>query len=193
MTGALLARYDSAHAHGGQQANVVPAVMEEVECQQCEEAWLATPGAGGVYYYVLHHRFTGSCTSSRGTQISIPAQATKRVNFEPETQPLMNVAEEDSYCARCGGTSTCHQSFETEGCHLRCGAGGGEVSWQAEKKLRMLLRDGQFAVARKFIEASDRLLFNPSTSRVTVLGCEREVFNVVSLTGEVAQALIAAE
>lgn len=100
--------------------------------------------------------------------------------------------EIESYCARCGGTSSCHSSFQTEGCHLRCGSGGGEVSWQAEQELRKLLRAGKYAAARELINASDRLLFDASTGRVTVLGCEHDVFNVVRLAHEDVDALVAA-
>ena len=191
--GAVFMQPNGVHAHGDAGAVVVAAVLEEVECQECETAWLGTPGAGGVYYFTLHHRLTGRCGSGGGLASS-SQHASKQPSFvHTARSETTQEFETESYCARCGGTSSCHPEFQEGSCHLACGSGGGEVSWQAEQDLRTLLRAANFAAARELIDASDRLLFDASRSRVTVLGCEHEVFNVVSLASEVAEALVDAQ
>ena len=178
-------------AHPGlamrQASNAIPVAVEDVECQQCETAWIGEV-QGGVLYLRIHHRFTGSCGG--GSEVSTPVPAREQTPIVPTSLREAALYDEgESYCARCGGTSSCHSEWDEGSCHLQCGSGGGEVSWQAEQELRVLLREARFADARALIDRSDRLSLHAASDRVTVLGCGDEVFSEVRLDRSVTQAL----
>jgi len=83
----------------------------QVVCGECESWWSNEPGASG---FVHEFHTEGSCDIANGNGGGVN---------EPDYQYI---------CARCGGTSECHDDHEDEEgegrCHTECGPGGGELT-----------------------------------------------------------------
>jgi hypothetical protein len=163
--------------------------VEDVVCRTCERAWAGDYNASGTILYLeQYHKIEGSCSGSQVANMSseLPALAIPVQYSELEFDEVNYV---EGNCSRCGGTSTCHELWQSGGCHVACGSGGGEVMLEVTDKVHHLFQTADADGLRELIRTTLELVVSESRHAVLLLGCDQAPIEVFELDPDLSRRL----
>ena len=165
--------------------------LEELPCMDCDleetfdPTWVNCEINCGPPTYIYRHKLSGSCGSwSNGGDLSLSGASGRR-------KPTIALVEEsDGGCVRCGGTSSCHTTWDEGGCHVACGSGGASNK-DPLGKLEKAIRVADASAVRSLLSPENGLSYNMERHSVQVIReCDPELIEYnIDLTPAVARRI----